>query len=53
MRTAHFRPTDDSLSWVAGKAMRAGILKLVAPGKQGLQGMPDDDYRVALTVDLS
>jgi hypothetical protein len=55
MRTARFRPRDDSLSWVAGKTTKAGTLKLEPPGKQGLlfKGFPDHDHRVALTVDFS
>ena len=34
MRTARFRPRDDSLSWVAGKTTKAGTLKLEPRGNK-------------------
>jgi hypothetical protein len=51
-----FGPADDSLSWVAGKKDEGGTLKLVVRGNKAgafAQGMPNNDHRVALTVDFS
>jgi hypothetical protein len=50
-----FGPADDSLSWVAGKKTRAEHSSWWSEETRQVpsQGMPNNDHRVALTVDFS